>query len=89
MKISGQLVSPQFENCSLPLTAMVGGKKVTIGRAYVHEGGRIEADVDKEYEDQILTSLSQVSIKLNPEVRLEPRPVEPRIMSSVVEERGW
>jgi hypothetical protein len=77
VNIQGKLHSPEFENCSLPLTAIIRGKKVTIGRASIGVGGTVEATVDnKETIDQLNSGfLGQLKVKLNPEVRLEPRPV--------------
>lgn len=76
MKVQGKLQSPEFENCSLPLTAIIRGKKVTIGRASIGVGGLVEATVDnEEIKERInIDFLGQLVVKLNPEVRLEPRP---------------
>jgi hypothetical protein len=81
MNIQGRLQSPEFENCSLPLTAIINGKKKVIGRASIGVGGVVEATVDNEEIKERLNRefLGQLSVKLNPEVRLEPRPATPVI----------
>lgn len=75
MDIQGKLVSPQFENCTLPLTAIIRGKKVTIGQASIDAGGFVKATIDnEEITERFMREFEgQLSIKLNPEVRLEPR----------------
>lgn len=77
MKITGRLRNPEFLGSSIPLTAMIRGKKVTIGMATIDQSGLVNAAVENAEVRELLNRglNTQVSIRLNPEVRLEPAPL--------------
>lgn len=82
MDLTGKLKSPEFTECSLPLTMIVEGKKISLGFAYVDASGFVSSTVnvyDNPHADKInelfrSRTNMQFSIKLNPEVRLETKP---------------
>lgn len=76
MNVEGKLVSPEFADCTLPLTAIINGRKKKIGSAYIRPDGYVTAKIDDEETAEKLKTYyeGQLSIKLNPEVRLEPTP---------------
>lgn len=76
MNISGRLWNPEFLGSSIPLTAMIRGKKVTVGMATIDYSGRVNATVENaEVQELISKGLnSRLSIRLNPEVRVERTP---------------
>jgi hypothetical protein len=81
MDLQGKLRNPELAGCSVPLTVIIDGKKERIGLAYVSESGYVSATVDlfrnplgdkiKEFIET-RTDMS-FSVRMNPEVRLEPR----------------
>jgi acetylornithine deacetylase/succinyl-diaminopimelate desuccinylase-like protein len=80
MELRGQLQNPEFQGATLPLTAYIRGKKREIGRATMDDRGLVTAyldatDIGKEVMEQSQGGMvGQFSIRMNPEVRLEPRP---------------
>lgn len=74
MNVEGKLVSPEFADCTLPLTAIIRGEKVRIGYAHIHYDGLVDATLDNKEVLKFLTetkSAGRFAIRLNPEVRIE------------------